>query len=316
MEYNENEEIFNNDEEEDKENNIDIIGIVNQNNKNIISIKKSDILIPINSKSIYKILSFILDNKKESNETMSDIYIDHITINIISPNDIPISVNTSNENMQIENYNSQPEDTCINILNEAKLFYINFKVDNNIGINKRSLKKIFKFLNQTLIDNLDYINLVILFLKNENQNDLFKYAIEQKILKKYSGENAKEYFGGIKRYNSNLKAPSKNKSQNIYEIDNYFNKILDYIDDYDKESSFSEKINNLAIPRKTLDEDLIRVVNVSFIEEEIITADDNNKNEDGNDNKKNLKYKKNPSFTNSNNNICNNNVCKELCYIF
>ena len=192
----------------------------------------------------------------------------------------------------------------------------------NIVVNRKSLTKIFNYLNSTLIENSDYINLIILYLKNES--DLAKLTIEQKILKKYKSEKKKEFFNGKKEYYSNLKIPLRNESQNIYEIDNLFNKILDYIDDYDRESSFSDNINNLIIPRKAIDEDLIKVVNVSFIEEGILNENENDKNKNL-DNKENNEIKKKTKIKHyvessengmNNQNICNRNLCNGMCAIF
>ena len=321
--------------EEEKEKNFDIINMVKNNNKNIIYIKNINSFLKINPKSINKILSLIKD---KNHDNLSDIYIDHITINIISHNKEPEKNINANENINKENDNLVLEDKYITILNKTNKFYINFNFDKdninpqqnfiNIPINKKSLTKIFNYLKGTLIDNSDYINLIILYLKNES--DLAKLTIEQKILKKYKSEKIKEYFYGKKDYNSNLKIPLKIESQNIYEIDNLFNKILDYIDDYDRESSFSDNINNLIIPRKTLDEDLIKVVNVSFIEEGILNENDENKELDNNDKdnvnndnkeiKKNKKNKLNREPTHntdlSNENICNKNLCNGVCNIF
>ena len=311
-------------EKEEKENNIDIIGIVNQNNNNIIYLKKSNDILKINSKSIFKIFSLILD---QTTEHLSDIYIENITINITTPNHPPQNNSNINQNTHIRNTTSELDNTYINILNKSTSFNINSNSDIdtntnvNITINKKSLEKIFEYLNETIIDNSDFINLIILFLNQENQNELIKYTIEQKILKKYVSENIKYDFDGIKKYNSDIEVVKKNRSQKIYNLDNYFNKVLDYIDDYDRESSFSDKINNLTIPRKTISEDLIKVVNVSFIEESILTDEDiNGKNQKNNiedENKKNIRHRRNPSNVSINNdNMCDKNICNGICYIF
>lgn len=322
--------------EGEKEKNIDIINIVKNNNKNIICLKNINTFLNINPKSINKILSLIKD---ENHEQLSDLYIDHITINIVSQNKESENYLNSNENINKENDNYELEDKYIIILNKTNKFYINFNFDkeirdnkheklsqkkkfDNIVINRKSLTKIFNYLNSTLIENSDYINLIILYLKNES--DLAKLTIEQKILKKYKSEKKKEFFNGKKEYYSNLKIPLRNESQNIYEIDNLFNKILDYIDDYDRESSFSDNINNLIIPRKAIDEDLIKVVNVSFIEEGILNENENDKNKNL-DNKENNEIKKKTKIKHyvessengmNNQNICNRNLCNGMCAIF
>lgn len=307
-------------EEVKDNNNFDLIDIVERNNKNIIYLKKKNDIVKINPKSIYKILSLLSDETQD----LSDVYIDHITINIITPKAINKYMD-SIENIDLEINNSELDDKYINILNDAKKFYINLNSDKNknIFIFKNSLIKIFNYLNKSIIDNSDYINLVILYLKNESKNELAKLTIEQKILKKYKSEKIIENFNGIKKYNLNLKVPLQSESQNIYELDNYFNKIVDFIDDYEQDSSFSDKINGLSIPRKTLDENLIKVVNVSFIEEGIFANDFDNDNEINNQNEDYKKYSrkskhsKNPSnVTLNNENICNKNLCNGMCNIY
>ena len=299
--------------EELKENNIDIIDIVNKNINNMIYFKRTNTFNIISPKSINKIFSLILNKDQEC---LSDIYIDHITINILSSNN-QFENNNLNENIIFDdNNNSELDNKYINILNNTTTFYINFNFNNNIEIKKKSLLKIFNHLNKSIISNSDYINLVILYLKNENKNDLVKLTIEKKILKKYKGENKIQKFNGIKQFNSSLKIPPKNKIHNIYEIDNFFNKILDHIDNYDNESSFSDKINNndLAVPRKTIDEDLIKVVNVSFMEEGILTEGDNNENVNKNDTK--IKHGRQSSNISVNNgDICSKRICNGICYI-
>ena len=60
--------------EEEKENYIDIIDIIEKSNKNIIKIKKTNCILKINSNSIKKIFSLIIDKE---NEILSEIYIDN-----------------------------------------------------------------------------------------------------------------------------------------------------------------------------------------------------------------------------------------------
>ena len=309
MKENEKGEIFHKNEDE-KDNNIDIIDIIEKINRNFIILKNNNSFIEIDYKSINKI--FCLINKAKEN--ISNIYIDYVIINIDNTNNELENNNNLNEKNYSENNISYLDNVYINILNKINIFNINFNSkknnNNNIRINKDSLKKIFGYLNKSLISNSDYINLVILYF--ENKNDLAKFAIEQKILNKYKNEDIKEDFKGKKNYDLNLKVPLKNDSQNIYELDNIFNKVLNYIDDYDRESDFSDNINNLIIPRETIDEDLIKVVNVSFIEEGILP---NEKEKELNNNNKNLRTS---SITGRNNNIiaCNNNMCNGLCSIF
>jgi len=183
-------------------------------------------------------------------------------------------------------------------------------------------------LDKSLMDMSDYINLIILYLDKNKKNEMAKLSIEHKILGKYkkgntSNRNSDIYFNGKKRLDLDLPLPKNNKSHNIYELDMIFNRVLDCIDDYELESSFSDNINNLIIPRKSIEEDLIKVVNVSFIEDSILTDGNGNNNEKDDKDKENKKaIKKNHRRTpsnisqNSESGSCNKKLCNGMCNIF
>ena len=311
---------------DEKDNNNEIIDIIESGNKNIVLFKSQNNYLKINSKSIKKIFSLLCKKEK-----LSDMYLEHITINIFDFN--PNKNNELEGNKKINNNfqndiidNIELDIKYQTLLEKTTIFHIN--LENNLikniepdkiksnenkktSIDRKSLKKIFSYLNKSLIDMSDYINLIILYLKDENQNDFAKLLIEQKILGKYSGEPKNIVFDGKKDYNCNINIPLKNESQNIYTLDNLFNKVLDYIDDYDKESSFSDNINNLIIPRKNIDDDLIQTAKVCFVEEGVLT--------DINSNKKIIKKKEINNDNENNNqsqNICNNEFCNGICGIF
>mgnify|MGYP006873137825 CR=1 FL=1 len=305
------EEISNisNQSEEEKDNYIDIINVIEKSDKNIIKIKKTNCILKINSNSIKKIFSLIIDKE---NEVLSDMYIDNIIINIYK-----------NKN------NLKLESKYITLLEETELFQINFDANinnvqqdlnnNKCEINRKSLKRIVNYLNKSIIDMSDYINLVILYLSNENKAEIAKMTIEQKILEKYKKENMKKNENDlkVKQFNCNLKIPRKKKYHNIYELDMLFNKVIDYIDDCDKDSSFSDDINNLIIPRKHLSEDLIKVVNVSFIDGILPTESVENENSI----KKKVKSHhsrqlSNSSYNNEKSGACNKQICNGICHIF
>ena len=307
---------------DEKENNDYIINIIEKSNNNNITFISSNTSSKINIKSIKKIFSLITEKEK-----LSDMYLDHITINIL---DFNSNENKENQNLELNSNNADDEPIELDIkyktiLDKATIFHINLeknvennkeesdiaKLNTNIKrtISRRSLTKIFSYLKQSIISMSDYINLIILYLNNENQNDLAKLVIEQKILGKYSKSIQKIHFDGKKNFNCFMDIPLKNMSQNIYTMDMLFNKVLDYIDDYDKESSFSDNINNLIIPRKKIDDDLIQTAKVCFIEEGILTDSNTNNNT-------NTNTKKGEIIHSSNQNICGNSTCNEVCYIF
>jgi len=297
---------------EEKENHNEIIDAIERNNKNIISFKSTNDTLKISSKSIKKIFSLMTNDL----ENLSDVYLDHVTINIFDfiPNqNIEQNSNDKKDNSKIGSMELDVKYKIV--LDKTTIFSINLdnntNADNNLKsslkIERKSLQKIFSYLKETIIGMSDYINLIILYLQNENQSDLAKLVIEQKILGKYYKGPKKLVSAEIKKgLNNFINIPVKNRSQNIYSFDMLFNKVLDYIDDYDKESSFSDNINNIIIPRKSINDDLIQTANVCFVEEGILT--------DGKETAETRK--RNNSTIHVNQDICNKDLCNGMCHIF
>ena len=297
---------------EGKENHNELIDAIEKNNKNIISFKSTNDSLKISSKSIKKIF-YLMTNDLEK---LSDIYLDHITINIFDfiPNQNTAQIsndkmtNSKIENMELDvKYKTVLDKTTIFSINLGNNISTENNLKSSIRIERKSLQKIFTYLNESIIGMSDYINLIILYLQKENQSDLAKLVIEQKILGKYYKEPKKLASIEIKKdLNNYINIPVKNRSQNIYSFDMLFNKVLDYIDDYDKESSFSDNINNIIIPRKNIDDDLIQTASVCFVEEGILT--------DGRTSAESRK--RNNSNIHTNQDICNKDLCNGMCNIF
>jgi hypothetical protein len=297
---------------EGKENHNKLIDAIDKNNKNIISFNSTNDTLKISSKSIKKIFSLMTNDL----EKLSDIYLDHVTINIFDfvPNQNTAQSNNDKmtnskiENMELDvKYKTVLDKTTIFNINLGNNISTENNLKSNIRIERKSLQKIFTYLNESIIGMSDYINLIILYLQKENQSDLAKLVIEQKILGKYYKEPKKLASIEIKKdLNNYINIPVKNRSQNIYSFDMLFNKVLDYIDDYDKESSFSDNINNIIIPRKNINDDLIQTANVCFVEEGILT--------DGRTSPESRK--RNNSNIHTNQDICNKDLCNGMCNIF
>ena len=297
---------------EGKENHNELIDAIEKNNKNIISFKSTNDTLKISSKSIKKIFSLMTNDL----EKLSDIYLDHITINIFDFIPNQNTAQSNNDKMTNSKIGNMELDVKYKtVLDKTTIFSINLgnnistenNLKSNIRIERKSLQKIFTYLNESIIGMSDYINLIILYLQKENQSDLAKLVIEQKILGKYYKEPKKLASIEIKKdLNNYINIPVKNRSQNIYSFDMLFNKVLDYIDDYDKESSFSDNINNIIIPRKNINDDLIQTANVCFVEEGILT--------DGRTSAESRK--RNNSNIHTNQDICNKDLCNGMCNIF
>ena len=257
--------------------NIDIINIVDKINNNIIKFYSSKkILLKIKSKSIKKIFSLI-----EFKDNLSDIYTEYIILNIINYNNHLKGINNDRNDVLDIKYEK--------ILEKTILFYINIEktkneniedINDRIKIQRKSLLKIFSYLNETIITMSDFILIIIVLIKEEIENNISNYKINN-------------------NFTIDLKIPTKNKEQNIYKFDILFNNILNYIDDIEKESSFSGDIIKMKIPKKKIDEKLIKNDLNLFEVEGILTDRD-------------LETEKN--------NIINNdesrNICNKICIIF
>ena len=82
----------------------------------------------------------------------------------------------------------------------------------------------------------------------------------------------------------------------------YFNKVLDQLENFDKESSFSDQFyfTNINIPRKCIDEDLLRENLIGDIEFQ-----------QNNDHMENS-----PVVGEEKMRVCDQNFCNGLCKIF
>ena len=257
--------------------NIDIINIVDKINNNIIKFYSSKkILLKTKSKSIKKIFSLI-----EFKDNLSDIYTEYIILNIINYNNHLKGINNDRNDVLDIKYEK--------ILEKTILFYINIEktkneniedINDRIKIQRKSLLKIFSYLNETIITMSDFILIIIVLIKEEVENNISNNKINN-------------------NFTIDLKIPTKNKEQNIYKFDILFNNILNYIDDIEKESSFSGDIIKMKIPKKKIDEKLIKNDLNLFEVEGILTDRD-------------LETEKN--------NIINNdesrNICNKICIIF
>jgi hypothetical protein len=205
---------------------------------------------------------------------------------------------------QTQNYKINITSVPINPLDEIKKELSNYESQKNkININSASIKKICKYLNKSIYDISDYINILILYL---DRNDLNKATIQSTIIDKYSKSGINEYFMGKKNYNINLEIPLKIDKIQLFKYDDLFENVLNKIDNIENNSSeeiFEEKkdkiINNediLETPKK-------------FIEQKIkinkLKYDDDKDDIDNNENDNNVQNKCN----------CQKDVCS-FCTIF
>ena len=279
----------------------------------LITICKNKNIINVSNKSIFKIMKLF------SEENYENILSDYITFNVLDDNisyKEEFALNNQENSIgildapfvklleQTQNYKINITSVPINPLDEIKKELSNYESQKNkININSASIKKICKYLNKSIYDISDYINILILYL---DRNDLNKETIQSTIIDKYSKSGINEYFMGKKNYNINLEIPLKIDKIQLFKYDDLFENVLNKIDNIENNSSeeiFEEKkdkiINNediLETPKK-------------FIEQKIkinkLKYDDDKDDIDNNENDNNVQNKCN----------CQKDVCS-FCTIF
>ena len=278
----------------------------------LITICKNKNIINVSNKSIFKIMKLF------SEENYENILSDYITFNVLDDNISyreEFALNNQENSIgildvpfvklleQTQNYKINITSVPINPLDEIKKELSNYESQKNkININSASIKKICKYLNKSIYDISDYINILILYL---DRNDLNKATIQSTIIDKYSKNGINENFMGKKNYNINLEIPLKIDKIQLFKYDDLFENVLNKIDNIENNSSeeiFEEKkdkiINNediLETPKKFI-EQKIKINKLKYDDKDDI---DNN----GNDN--NVQNKCN----------CQKDVCS-FCTIF
>ena len=265
----------------------------------LITICKNKNIINVSNKSIFKIMKLF------SEENYENILSDYITFNVLDDNisyKEEFALNNQENSIgildapfvklleQTQNYKINITSVPINPLDEIKKELSNYESQKNkININSASIKKICKYLNKSIYDISDYINILILYL---DRNDLNKATIQSTIIDKYSKSGINEYFMGKKNYNINLEIPLKIDKIQLFKYDDLFENVLNKIDNIENNSSeeiFEEKkdkiINNediLETPKK-------------FIEQKIkinkLKYDDDKDDIDNNENDNNVQNK-------------------------
>ena len=279
----------------------------------LITICKNKNIINVSNKSIFKIMKLF------SEENYENILSDYITFNVLDDNisyKEEFALNNQENSIgildapfvklleQTQNYKINITSVPINPLDEIKKELSNYESQKNkININSASIKKICKYLNKSIYDISDYINILILYL---DRNDLNKATIQSTIIDKYSKSGINEYFMGKKNYNINLEIPLKIDKIQLFKYDDLFENVLNKIDNIENNSSeeiFEEKKD------KTINNEDILETPKKFIEQKIkinkLKYDDDKDDIDNNENDNNVQNKCN----------CQKDVCS-FCTIF
>ena len=110
-------------------------------------------------------------------------------------------------------------------------------------------------MGKNIFDMSDYINIIVLYL---NEDEINKDFIQNRIVDKYNKSEEKFYFIGNKKLEMDLIVPEKNKKNSIYKLNSLFDKILIKIDNVDSsdlsEDNEIEKNENESVPKKYIDQ--------------------------------------------------------------
>ena len=255
---------------------VNLIDIIKNKLQLLIKISYNKNVINISSKSIFKIL------KSFTNENIESTLSDCITFNVL---DDSISykedfiLNNQDNSIGIldapyvklleitENYKISiaSESKTKSSLDEIKKELLNnYELQKDkINLNAISIKKICKYLNKSIYDISDYINILILYL---NKDDINKAQIQNTIIDKYCKNLYNEYFIGEKNFETNLRKPVKIEKNNICKIDDLFENVLNKIDYI--ENNISEEIVENNKDKLSNNEDLIETPK-KYIEQKI-----------------------------------------------
>ena len=259
---------------------------------------KNKINVQVSNKSILKIFNILCD--KDKGEYLENFLSDYITCSITEENNSykdDFILNNQENSLgvldtpyiklleQTQDYKISINSTANSSMDEIKQKLLNYEDQKNIiNIKSTSMGKICKFLNKSIYDISDYINILVLYLNN--QDDFNIYTIKSKIIDKYSQSGLNAYFMGKKLFESNLKVPIKNEKSPIFKFDDLFEHILNKIENIENNSSddfddVKDKDNNnnnekLDTPKKFIEQKIkINKVNYDDNEDEI---NDNSKN--------------------------------------
>ena len=255
---------------------------------------KNKINVQVSNKSILKIFNILCD--KDKGEYIENFLSDYITCSITEENNSykdDFILNNQENSLgildtpyiklleQTQDYKISINSTTNSSMDEIKQKLLNYDEQKNIiNIKSTSMGKICKYLNKSIYDISDYINILVLYLNN--QDDFNIYTIKSKIIDKYSQSGLNAFFMGKKLFESNVKVPIKNEKNPLFKFDDLFENILNKIeniennssDDFDEIKDNNNNIDNnndkLDTPKKFIEQKIkINKVNYDDNEDEI-----------------------------------------------
>ena len=229
-----------------------------------ITLKKTNYPIQISNKSIIKIFEFFCG--KNNKENLEEVLLDHIActinekedFNSMEVLDMPfVELLKKTKNYKINFTKKQKGKKAFEDIKKNLLIYE--EQDNKLNVKANSVKKIFKLLGKNIFDMCDYINILVLYL---NEDEINKFFIQNKIVDKYDKSGELINLPVNKQFEVDLVLPEKNKKNSIFKLNSLFDKILNKLDnvedlsDLSLENGIEEKIqkekNN--IPKRYIEQ--------------------------------------------------------------
>jgi len=248
------------------EGDIDIIDFIK--NKLLISVifTNKNIVQQVPNKSILKIIRMLIDlSDNNSEENLENYITQYITFTIFEDNSYKVEYTGNSIGILDSKFTK--------LLDQTKIYKINIATsnddeikkeslnndDNKISISSKSLEKICKYLDKTIYDIYNYINILILY---NNEKDMDKEIIKKKLIDKYDKVGQNIHFMGSKQFETEYAIPPKHKKSHIYRLNILFNNVLGKIENtnnsFDEDGDIFEKKN-----RRISEENIKSEININ-----------------------------------------------------
>ena len=231
------------------EGDIDIIDFIK--NKLLISVifTNKNIVQQVPNKSVLKIIKMLIEhNDNNSDENLENYITQYITFTIFEDNSYKVELTGNSIGILDSKFTKLLDQTKIykiNITstNEDEMKKETLNNDNNkISISSKSLDKICKYLDKTIYDIYNYINILIIY---NNEKDMDKEIIKKKLIDKYDKVGQNIHFMGSKKFETEYAIPPKHKKSHIYRLNILFNNVLGKIENtnnsFDDDGDIFEK---------------------------------------------------------------------------
>ena len=251
-------------------------------NKLLISIifTNKNIVQQVPNKSILKIIRMLIEHNDNNNENLENYITQYITFTIFEDNSYKVELTGNSIGILDSKFTKLLEQNKIYKINIATTNEDEMKKEslndnnNKISISSKSLEKICKYLEKTIYDIYNYINILIIY---NNEKDMDKEIIKKKLIDKYDKIEQKIYFMGSKQFETECAIPPKHKKSHIYRLNILFNNVLGKIENtnnsFDDNGDIFEKKN-----RRVSEENIKSQINIS--NNRIHNIDENKINED------------------------------------